>query len=83
MLKSDKQGRRLGIDLAGNPDLAADPKVSAKIATEFWKTRSRAAKFGGGSIVEPACAGNIDGVTQGLNGGMNGRRIAAPSTAST
>lgn len=30
-------GQRLGIDLEGNPDLAADPAVSVQIALEFFK----------------------------------------------
>lgn len=28
-------------DLVNNPDLAADPKIAAAIATEYWKERSR------------------------------------------
>lgn len=30
-------GKRLGLDLVNNPDLALDPKVAPKIAVEFWK----------------------------------------------
>ncbi len=64
-------GAKLGLDLESNPDLAKDPTIAAKIATQFWNDRSRASKFGGGKISELARAGNIDGVTQGINGGMN------------
>lgn len=64
-------GTKLGIDLENNPQLAADPEVAAQISTRFWQDRSRAARFGGGKISELAKAGNIDGVTQGINGGMN------------
>jgi predicted chitinase len=64
-------GQRLGLDLESNPELAADPEIAARIATEFWKTRSRASRFGGGRISDLARAGDIDGVTQGINGGMN------------
>lgn len=65
-------GKKLGIDLENNPERATDPEIAAKIATQFWNDRSRAKKFGGGKISELARAGNIDGVTQGINGGMNG-----------
>ena len=65
-------GKKLGLNLENNPELAKDPEIAAKIATQFWTDRSRATKFGGGTIRELAKAGNIDAVTQGINGGMNG-----------
>ena len=65
-------GKKLGLDLEGNPEQAASPEIAAKIATQFWADRSRARKFGGGKISDLAKAGDIDGVTQGINGGLNG-----------
>jgi predicted chitinase len=34
-----KAGKALGIDLINNPDLAADPKIGARIAVWYWITR--------------------------------------------
>ena len=34
-----RAGAALGIPLEQNPDLAADPKVAARIAVWYWKTR--------------------------------------------
>lgn len=34
----ESMGKKLGIDLVNNPDLAADPKYASKIAATFWKT---------------------------------------------
>ena len=65
-------GRKLGLDLENQPEQAANPEIAAKIATQFWADRSRARKFGGGKISDLAKAGDIDGVTQGINGGLNG-----------
>lgn len=65
-------GEKLGLDLVNNPDLAKDPAVAAKVATQFWNDRSRAKRMGGGKISDLARVGDIDAVTQGINGGMNG-----------
>jgi predicted chitinase len=58
-----KYGKMLGLDLVGNPDLAADPKVAAQIAVAYWKTRVPSAA---------AQAGNVAAVTKAINGGENG-----------
>ena len=65
-------GKKLGLDLENQPEQAANPEIAAKIAAQFWADRSRARKFGGGRISDLSRAGNIDGVTQGINGGLNG-----------
>jgi len=56
-------GRRLGIDLENNPDLASQPDIAAKIAIEYWKTR-----------VKPKVSNFEDTrrVTYLVNGGYNG-----------
>lgn len=33
-------GKKIGIDLEKNPDKAADPAISVKIAFEYWKSRN-------------------------------------------
>lgn len=53
----------LGIDLLGNPDLAADPAVAAKVATWYWKKN----KLG-----DAARQGDVTSVTKKINGGTNG-----------
>jgi predicted chitinase len=58
-----KYGKMLGLDLVNNPDLAADPKVAAQIAVAYWKTRVSSSA---------AQAGNVQQVTQEINGGQNG-----------
>jgi putative chitinase len=56
-------GDALGIDLVGQPTLAAEPVLSLKMACEFWKKKN----------INPACdADNLDGVTRIINGGING-----------
>ena len=57
-------GKRLGINLIDNPELAADPETAAKIALMYWSDR----KLG-----EKAREGDFDGVTRGINGGLNGK----------
>ena len=36
-----RAGRRLGLDLENNPDLAARPDIAARIAVLYWKNRVR------------------------------------------
>ena len=56
-------GKRLGIDLLGNPDLALDLKVSAKILAMYFKDRK----------VNMACdAKDWEFVRRKVNGGLNG-----------
>jgi putative chitinase len=45
-------GQRLGIDLEGNPDLAADPAVSVQIALEFFKVGNVNAAIDRGDFTE-------------------------------
>mgnify|MGYP003425357554 CR=1 FL=1 len=56
-------GKRLGIDLLGNPDLALDLKVSAKILAMYFKDRK----------VNMACdVKDWEFVRRKVNGGLNG-----------
>jgi putative chitinase len=59
----EEYGRKLGVDLVGNPDLALDPKISAKIMVEYFAERG---------VDNKAAAGNWEGVRRAVNGGMNG-----------
>ena len=56
-------GERLGIDLIADPELAAEPKLSLRIACEYWTGRR---------INRPADADDLVGVTRLINGGTNG-----------
>lgn len=56
-------GRRLGIDLEGDPERAAEPVLSLAIACEFWKKNK----------VNAACdLDDVVRVTRIINGGENG-----------
>jgi len=59
----EAMGKKLGIDLVNNPDLAIDPKYSAQIAVEHWKS-SGADRL--------AQAGDVVGSRRRTNGGLNG-----------
>ena len=56
-------GRAIGVDLENNPKKAEEPKIAAKTALHFWKTRVRAR-------VSNFC--NTRAVTLVINGGHNG-----------
>jgi putative chitinase len=56
-------GARLGLDLEGNPALAATPEVGLRIALEFWKVKGLNALADKDDIV---------GITRRVNGGSNG-----------
>lgn len=56
-------GPKLGLDLEGKPDLAADPPVSFRIACHYWALRK---------IGPVAAANDINKVTRLINGGQNG-----------
>jgi putative chitinase len=56
-------GKALGLDLVGNPALAAEPAVSLTIACEYWKRRA---------INAMADADDLYAVTRAVNGGLNG-----------
>ena len=67
-------GRKFGIDLEGQPDLAADPEVAARLAVAYWQDR-----------VPARMRENIDASARIINGGSNGKeqRIAAAKAWST
>jgi putative chitinase len=56
-------GKKLGLDLEGNPVLAADPKVAVLTACEYW------ADHGLNALAD---AGDIKAITKRINGGYNG-----------
>ena len=56
-------GAELGLDLVNNPDLAMDKDNSAKIAVWFAKKNK---------IAQAAQAGDVESVTNIINGGQNG-----------
>lgn len=59
----ERMGKKLGIDLVNNPELASDPKYSAQIAVQYWKDSGANAA---------AARGDIVGARQKVNGGTNG-----------
>jgi putative chitinase len=56
-------GAALGVDLEGNPELAAEPALSLRIACEYWKRHK---------INEPCDRNDLVSVTRKINGGTNG-----------
>jgi putative chitinase len=56
-------GARLGLDLEGRPELAADPLTSLRIACEYWTSRR---------INDAADEDDLLAVTRRVNGGLNG-----------
>jgi putative chitinase len=56
-------GAALGLPLEVEPELAADPQISVKIACLYWKKHN---------INGPADADNVELVTRLINGGLNG-----------
>ncbi len=56
-------GKKLGIDLVNNPELAADPDTAIKIAAAFWQDHG---------LNELADREDIKGITRRINGGYNG-----------
>lgn len=61
-------GRRLGIDLVANPDLAAEPETAWMIAVGYLATRKRQ----GRTAFEWADDNNFEAVTRIVNGRTNG-----------
>ena len=59
----ERFGGLLGIDLVGNPPLAAPPEVGFRIAGLFWKNRG---------LNPLADAQNFREITRRINGGFNG-----------
>ena len=62
-------GRKLGIDLEGNPDLATDGETAIAVAACFWDS---CAKVNGLSMNQLADGGRIEDITKRINGGFNG-----------
>lgn len=56
-------GQALGIDATGNPEQLAEPAVAAQVAGWYWATNGCNAL---------ADAGDFEGVTRRINGGLNG-----------
>lgn len=56
-------GRALGVDLEGQPELAATPEVGFRVAGWYWATRGLNAL---------ADAGDYRAITIRINGGLNG-----------
>lgn len=58
-----RYGKILGLDLEGQPHIAAEPLVSLRIACVYWRDRN----------INPLCdADDLVGVTKKVNGGTNG-----------
>jgi putative chitinase len=56
-------GRAIGLDLIANPEAAADPETSLRIACEYWK-RKKLNQF--------ADKNDLVIITKRINGGLNG-----------
>lgn len=56
-------GRRIGLDLEGNPTLVADPSIGMWCAIEFWDENGLSAI---------AKADDVEKLTRRINGGTNG-----------
>ena len=56
-------GKRIGVDLENNPELAADPENSVKLALEYWKIKG---------LNQYADQDDILTITKRINGGTNG-----------
>lgn len=56
-------GKKLNVDLEGNPDLAKTPEISVLTALEYWKSRK---------LSEWADKDDITTITKKINGGLNG-----------
>lgn len=63
-----RYGRALGIDLEGNPELAAHPRTAWMVAAHYLATRRRAKR----TALEWADADNAEMVTRIVNGGLHG-----------
>lgn len=67
-----RYGSLLGLDLVNNPDLAAKPENSVKIACEFWKQQTQHARMTGVTMNQLADRDDITTITLRINGGLNG-----------
>ena len=61
-----RAGEALGLDLVGNPELAARPDVGFRVAQWYWTTHNLNALADGGPR-------NFDAITRAINGGLNGK----------
>lgn len=56
-------GKLLGLDLENNPELAANPEISVRVACEYWKQKS---------LNGWADRDDVREITRRINGGYNG-----------
>lgn len=56
-------GKKIGMDLENNPELAESPEVSVLTALEYWKSRN---------LNTLADADDVEAITRKINGGLNG-----------
>lgn len=56
-------GKKIGMDLENNPELAESPEVSVLTALEYWKSRN---------LNKWADEDNVERITRLINGGLNG-----------
>lgn len=56
-------GKKIGVDLVSNPELAARPDIAIKIAAAFWESKG---------LNSLADKGNLREITRRINGGYNG-----------
>ncbi len=68
----ESMGKKLGVDLVNNPELAADPKIAAKIAANYWKTSG---------ADKAATSGDMVKARKLVNGGTNGLADVQAKTA--
>ncbi len=58
-----EMGRKIGVDLEANPDLAAQPLYALMTAAAFWDNRD---------LNGYADRNDLEGITKRINGGLNG-----------
>lgn len=68
----EKMSKETGVDLVSNPEMAADPKIAAKIAASYWKTSG---------ADKAAQAGDMVKARKLVNGGTNGLEDVQGKTA--
>jgi putative chitinase len=56
-------GKKIGMDLENNPELAESPEVSVLTALEYWRSRN---------LNPLADKDDVEGITRKINGGLNG-----------
>jgi predicted chitinase len=66
-------GRKIGVDLVNNPQLAEQPRIAAKLAVAFWQDRVSSKLNTKGWRGEKSFT-NIKEITRRVNGGDNGLR---------